>query len=100
MRQTNASLIDAIRHSAPYVNLHSGRTFVILIGGDTLMDSHIANVISDIAILQSLGIKLVLVFGAKPQIDQALEEADIESNFHRHLRISDDKTRDCETQFR
>ena len=92
LRQSNTALIDAIRHSAPYVNLHSGRTFVILIGGDTLKDSHISSVISDIAILQSLGIKLVLVFGAKPQIDQALEEANISSKFHRHLRISDDQT--------
>ena len=81
-RQLDESLISAIRHSTPYVNMHAGRTFVILLGGDTLLDSHVEGVISDIAILQSLGIKLVLVFGAKAQIDTALQDACIESRFH------------------
>lgn len=91
-RHKDDQLISAIRHSAPYVNMHSGRTFVILIGGDTLKDSHIDSVISDIAILQSLGIKLVLVFGAKPQIDLALKTANIECKFYKHIRITDDQT--------
>ncbi len=91
-RQLDESLISAIRHSTPYVNMHAGRTFVILLGGDTLLDSHVEGVISDIAILQSLGIKLVLVFGAKAQIDTALQDACIESRFHRHIRIADDKS--------
>ncbi len=92
VRQLDESLISAIRHSTPYVNMHAGRTFVILLGGDTLQDSHVESVISDLAILQSLGIKLVLVFGAKTQIDEALQEAGIECRFHRHIRITDDRT--------
>ncbi|MGN1356357.1 MAG: amino-acid N-acetyltransferase [Succinivibrionaceae bacterium] len=91
-RHQDQELVNAIRHSAPYVNMHANRTFVILLGGDTLLDSHVDGVISDIAILQSLGIKLVVVFGAKPQIDEALSEAGIVSKFHRHIRIADDES--------
>lgn len=92
IRERDESLLNAVRHCAPYINMHSGKTFVILLGGDTLAAEHIDGIISDIAILQSLGIKIVIVFGAKPQIDAALAESGIHSKFHRHLRIADAKT--------
>ena len=49
----------------------------------------ITSIVTDIALLQSLGIRLVLVFGARPQIDNQLAQAGIRSRFHKRIRITD-----------
>ncbi len=85
-----SQLVDSFRHSAPYVNAHRGKTFVIMLGGEALMQDSLRNIINDIALLHSLGIKLVLVCGARPQIDAALVKHDIEVVRHNGIRISDD----------
>ena len=59
--------------------MHRGQTFVFLLSAETIADRHIDSVISDIAILQSLGIKLVIVFGCKNQIDNALADAKVKT---------------------
>lgn len=80
--------VDWFRGSAPYIHSHRGRTFVIYISGETINHSGFANLIHDIALLNSLGIKLVLVFGARPQIEQQLAALQIESSFHQGWRIT------------
>lgn len=89
VRERDAVLVNAFRHSTPYVNHHRGSTFVIMVGGETFADDHFKEMVSDIALLQSLGIRLVLVFGARPQIDNALAQAGIRSRFHKRIRVTD-----------
>ncbi len=92
MRVNNDSLVEAFRHSAPYLKHHRGATTVVLLPGSVLASSQIDNIISDLALIQSLGMKLVLVFGAKEQIDEELAREKIETRFHKRIRITDDKT--------
>ena len=61
VRERDAVLVNAFRHSTPYVNHHRGSTFVIMIGGETIADDNFNDIVADIALLQSLGIRLVLV---------------------------------------
>ena len=62
---------------------------MIMIGGETIADDNFDDIVADIALLQSLGIRLVLVFGARPQIDGSLAQAGIRSRFHKRIRVTD-----------
>jgi len=77
------------RQSSPYINAHRGRTFVVMLAGELLDGPRLAPLIHDLALLNSLGIKLVLVHGARPQISARLADAGIESTFEQHMRITD-----------
>lgn len=76
------------RHSAPYINAHRGRTLVLTLGGEVLDHVNLTHIVHDITLLASLGTRLVIVFGARPQIQQRLEESGIESRFQNGLRIT------------
>jgi amino-acid N-acetyltransferase len=82
--------INWFRNAAPYINAHRGRTFVLMFGGEIVADARFADLVHDLALLQSLGIKLVLVHGARPQIDVALQQRGIKTAFARDLRVTDD----------
>jgi amino-acid N-acetyltransferase len=77
------------RGSAPYINAHRNKTFVLYLGGDALAHDNFENIVSDIALLHSLGVRLILVHGARPQIDQNLLERGIPCSFHENIRITD-----------
>ena len=85
---TDLSHVSWFRNSAPYIHAHRGRTFVILFGGEAVEHSHFSHLIHDIALLSSLGVRLVLVHGARPQIAQQLETLGVESSFAEELRIT------------
>ena len=89
MIETNQQYVNWFRHSAPYINAHRGRTFVIYLPGEALAHDNFAHTIHDINLLNSLGVKLVLVHGSRPQIQKACGEAAMESQFHNGLRITD-----------
>nr|WP_319941691.1 amino-acid N-acetyltransferase [Aestuariirhabdus haliotis] len=85
---SSAEYVNFFRHSSPYINTHRGSTFVIQLGGATLADEGFDNIIHDIALLNSLGVRLVLVFGARPQIEQRVNERGIHCEFHDDLRLT------------
>ncbi|MGH8492752.1 MAG: amino-acid N-acetyltransferase [Moraxellaceae bacterium] len=76
------------RNSAPYINAHRGKTFVLLFGGEAVNHDNFHNIVHDIALLHSLGIRLVLVHGARAQIDENLAEMGITTPFHNGLRVT------------
>ncbi|ABM23219.1 MULTISPECIES: amino-acid N-acetyltransferase [Shewanella] len=88
MRTTE--LVDGFRHSAPYVNAHRGKTFVVMLGGEALAQNQFRAILNDVALLHSLGIKVVLVYGARPQIDAALAANGIAPAYHEGVRITDE----------
>ena len=80
------------RNAAPYINQHRGKTVVLMFGGEAVQHPNFANIIHDIALLRSLGVKLVIVHGARPQIAERAELLAVEQEFEQHLRITDPKT--------
>ena len=88
MRTTE--LVNGFRQSASYVNAHRGKTFVVMLGGEALAQTQFHSIINDIALLHSLGIKMVLVHGARPQIDDALSIHGIKPEYHSGVRITDE----------
>lgn len=96
MRSTE--LVQWFRQSTPYVNMHRGKTFVIMLDGDTIASPNFINIISDISLLHSLGIKLIIVFGARVQINELLALHNIEPLYHKNIRITDPHTLDLVKQ--
>jgi amino-acid N-acetyltransferase len=71
------------RNTAPYINLHRGSTFVLLMPGDLLSSGALPRLLHDVALLSSLGVRLVLVHGSRPQIEARLDSAGLDSRIHR-----------------
>jgi len=84
--------IRLFRSSAPYINAHRGKTFVLMFSGEAFEHNNFANIIHDIALLSSLGVRLVLVHGARPQIDQRVALRGIEPRFEHNIRVTDKST--------
>jgi len=81
--------VEWFRNSAPYINAHSNRTFVVQFAGEVVRSNGFAGVIHDIALLASLGVRLVIVHGARPQIDDALAARGITAEYAGDLRVTD-----------
>lgn len=80
--------VQWFRNSAPYINTHRGKTFVIMFNGEAVTHPNFSNLIHDFALLHSLGINLVLVHGARPQIEQNLAENHITTPMVNFLRVT------------
>ena len=91
----STAYVKWFRNSAPYINAHRGRTFVLMISGEAVAHPNFANIIHDIALLNSLGVKLVLVHGARPQIEQRVSEKGLSPRFEKDWRITDQATLEC-----
>lgn len=78
------------RSSAPYINAHRGRTFVVVFGGEVLESERRRTLAQDVALLHGLGVRLVLVAGARPQIDDRLRRAGKKPVFVNDVRVTDE----------
>ncbi len=83
------------RDSSPYIHAHRGRTFVISFGGEALADGLFSNLVHDFALLNSLGVKLVLVHGARPQVEQRLNLRGCQMRYIGGLRVTDAVALEC-----
>jgi len=92
MSFNHPSLVGFFREAAPYIHMHRGKTFVIAISGDVLQHAAIGELFSDIALLSTLGARVILVHGARPQIEAQLIAHNHKGLLHNGWRISDDKT--------
>lgn len=88
-RDTTQSYVTWFRNSSPYINAHRGRTFVMMLSGEAIEGANFHRIIHDLVLLNSLGIRLVLVHGARPQISARLNARGVKSQFENHTRITD-----------
>jgi amino-acid N-acetyltransferase len=89
------SFVPWIRAAAPYVHALRGKTLVIAFGGEVVADENFLHIVHDLNLLHSLGTRLVVVHGSRPQIEAILKQQGIPSRYHRGLRITDVETMDC-----
>lgn len=97
MDYDNTQYVKWFRQASPYINAYRGKVFVVLLPGEALADPNLHNIANDLTLLNSLGVKLVLVHGARPQIDAALKTAslkdekhgDVQGQLHQNLRVTD-----------
>ena len=90
-----AQFVSLFREVAPYVNLFRGKTFVVAFGGKAISGPLARTLAYDANLLVALGVRLVLVHGARPQIEEELREKGLESVSHGRYRVTDAATLDC-----
>lgn len=90
--------VEWLRHAAPYINAHRGRTFVIAFPGAAAQPPQVEGLVHDLAVLASLGARLVLVPGARPQVEARLARRGLEPVYaagSTGLRITDAEALEC-----
>ena len=87
--QQQKDFVAGIRQAAPYIQVHRETTFVIMFDGEAV-DEHFDQLVNDIALIDTLGIRLVLVHGARPQIENRLKQTRAEIRYVNGLRVTDD----------
>jgi len=83
------------RSVAPYINAFRGRTFVVAFGGEVVADGKFVELTHDLNLLSSLGVRLVLVHGARPQIERHLSRNNLEDHYHHGIRLTSSETMQC-----
>ncbi len=89
------NFVHWFRNSSPYINAFRGRTFVVAFGGELIAEEQFAALVHDLALLNSLGVRLVLVHGARPQIEARLRERGAEFEYVNGVRITDEAALAC-----
>ena len=92
---TANNYIQFFRETSPYIHAHRGKTFVIAISGEAVLDNNFDGIVHDIALMQSLGVNIVLVHGARPQVEQRLQLAGVETVFRDQIRVTDAAAMQC-----
>jgi len=95
MSDNLSEFVKWFRSAAPYIHAHRGKTVVLQFDGDLIDREEFAHLVHDIALLNSLGIHLIIVFGARPQIEKLQQQRNIESHLVRGLRLTDEDSITC-----
>lgn len=99
MQISNSDRASVLVQALPYIKKYSGETIVIKYGGNAMVDEELKNaVMSDIVLMQLVGINVVLVHGGGPEINDMLEKIGKESKFIGGLRYTDSETMDIVQQ--
>jgi amino-acid N-acetyltransferase len=93
--QNPVEFVAWFRSVAPYINAFRGKTFVVAFGGEVVADGKFVELTHDFNLLSSLGVHLVLVHGARPQIEQHLLRNNISDRYHQGIRLTDAETMQC-----
>ena len=80
--------VNWLRHASPYINAHRDRTFVVMLPGDGVEHPNFGNIVHDLVLLHSQGVRLVLVHGSRPQIESRLAARGLTPQFHRSPKAS------------
>ncbi|OGS80151.1 MAG: amino-acid N-acetyltransferase [Gallionellales bacterium GWA2_55_18] len=92
---TSADFVAWFRSVAPYINAFRSKTFVIAFGGEVVADGKFVELTHDFNLLAALGIRLVLVHGARPQIEQHLAKSNLGDAYYQGIRMTDAETMQC-----
>ena len=98
MQPPPEQFVHWFRAAAPYINAFRGRTFVIAFGGEVVADGKFVALTHDLNLLASLGVRLVLVHGTRPQIESQLKTRGIRPRYLHGLRVTDEASMQCVKQ--
>jgi amino-acid N-acetyltransferase len=84
----HTTFVRGFRSSAPYIHAHRGRVFVVQFDGDALSEAQFPALVHDMALLHSLGVKLVVVHGIRPQIEERLTLRGRKTRFVDGVRVT------------
>lgn len=86
----NFTFVPWFRSVAPYIHMHRGKTFVVGVAGEAIAAGKLQNIAQDLALIQSMGVKVVLVHGFRPQVNEQLKAKGHAGKYSHGLRITDE----------
>jgi amino-acid N-acetyltransferase len=89
------TFVPWFRAVAPYIHAYRGKTFVVGLAGEAIAAGKLDNFVQDLAILHAMGVRLVLVHGFRPQVNEQLAAKGHVSRYHKGVRITDDVALDA-----
>ncbi|MBC7489218.1 MAG: amino-acid N-acetyltransferase [Glaciimonas sp.] len=93
--ENTSEFVQWLRSVAPYIHAFRGKTFVIAFPGELVMAGALPVLAQDLSLLHALGIKIVIVHGSRPQVEEQLALRNVETHFHNGLRITDIAALEC-----
>ncbi len=91
----NFTFVPWFRSVAPYIHKFRNQTFVVGIAGEAIAAGKLPNLAQDLAMIQSMGVKIVLVHGFRPQVNEQLRAKGHEPKYSKGIRITDSVALDC-----
>ncbi len=91
----NFTFVPWFRSVAPYIHKFRNQTFVVGIAGEAIAAGKLPHLAQDLAMIQSMGVKIVLVHGFRPQVNEQLRAKGHEPKYSRGIRITDGIALDC-----
>ena len=91
----NFTFVPWFRSVAPYIHKFRNQTFVIGLTGEAIAAGKLANIAQDLAMIQAMGVKIVLVHGFRPQVNEQLCLKGHEARYSHGMRITDSVALDC-----
>jgi len=91
----NFTFVPWFRSVAPYIHMHRGKTFVVGIAGEAIAAGKLQHLAQDLALIQSMGVKIVLVHGFRPQVNEQLLAKGHTPQYSQGIRITDSVALDC-----
>ncbi len=87
--------VQWLRSVAPYIHAFRGKTFVVAFPGELVIAGALPVLAQDLSLLHALGIKVVIVHGSRPQVEEQLALRNVEARYHNGLRITDTAALEC-----
>ena len=91
----NFTFVPWFRSVAPYIHKFRHQTFVIGLTGEGIAAGKLASIAQDLAMIQAMGVRLVLVHGFRPQVNEQLHQRGHEAKYSHGMRITDSVALDC-----
>ena len=91
----NFTFVPWFRSVAPYIHKFRNQTFVVGIAGEAIAAGKLHYLAQDLAMIQSMGVKIVLVHGFRPQVNEQLKAKGHEAKYSHGMRITDEVALDC-----
>ena len=89
------AFVKWFRSATPYIHRWGGATFVIAFGGEVLADGEFQQLTHDINVLVSLEVRVVLVHGTRPQIEEQMRQHGVTPRYEHNRRVTDDRALAC-----
>jgi amino-acid N-acetyltransferase len=90
-----AQFVAWFRAVAPYVHAFKRKIFVVGVSGEAIAAGRTSRICEDLALLRALGIRIVVIHGSRPQIEEQLRIRQVASQFHNDVRITDRAALEC-----
>ena len=93
--QKTEAFVKWFRTATPYIHQFRDKTFVVAFGGEVMAEGEFLQLTHDLNVLVSLGVRLVLVHGTRPQVEDQLRQHGVTARYVNGRRVTDDAGLKC-----